>query len=638
MAVYKWMKKKKAILVTFVLTTLMASCPVSAQDQEDFTLDPLLVTSQRYEKRDLDIPAMVKVYTEEQLKNTGANTVVEALKFSEGIIYNSQAPNGQSVSSMTSKVAIRGQERGTLILIDGVPINLRNGYSLEDMPITDIEKIEVLKGGGAVLYGSDATGGVINIITKKQRTNSIKISAGSFDRQKHALSLQEGKFGFSYNYDKLGKVEHYGDVFTYVAATDTYKLNTYSNFKKSEKNMAGWKYQFDDNWSISQFYSTNQYGTQSIKYNNNQISSDTDYDTNQNRIFLRYEDEELKGTIFNNHRKIQSRKMGASTWAQNQDKTTGFDLQKQYELGQDKLIVGGSTQREFYDSGTAGTSTYDRMVYSVFANWNHPLSHVTDITIAARETWTGSEVNSNNYSKFTPQLQILHKLDHQTSIYTSVGQSFIMPTFAQLYGQTEQIKGDPNIKPQTGTHYEVGWKKINDSHAWRLAAFKYKIDDFISTNTSTDPWTTENENHKNHGIELSCDINGSNGWSFNWGITYQDLKLRKSTSAGNNTPWTNKYGNWMLNGGVNYSQDKWQASIMGNYLADRTLENNYKPKSVKPMLLTSMRVAYKPVVSQEIYLTVDNIFDRQDITTHSSAGSAYYTPERSFELGYRFTF
>lgn len=77
---------------------------------------------------------------------------------------------------------------------------------------------------------------------------------------------------------------------------------------------------------------------------------------------------------------------------------------------------------------------------------------------------------------------------------------------------------------------------------------------------------------------------------------------------------------------------------MGNYLADRTLVNNYKPKSVKPMLLTSMQVAYKPVIDQEIYLTVDNILDRQDITTHSSAGSAYYTPERSFELGYRFTF
>ncbi len=264
---------------------------------------------------------------------------------------------------------------------------------------------------------------------------------------------------------------------------------------------------------------------------------------------------------------------------------------------------------------------------------------MTDITISARETWTGSEENGHNYSKFTPQVQLLHKLDKKTSIYASAGQSFIMPTFAQLYGQTELIKGDPNIKPQTGTHYEVGLKKINDSHAWRLAAFKYKIDDFISTNTS-DPnqWYTENENQKNTGLELSCDINGPDGWSFNWGITYQNLRVQSTGSNGTSTPWVNKYGKWLLNGAVNYSKDKWTASLMSNYMADRTLENNYNPKSVKPMLITSMHIVYKPVKEQEIYLTVENLLNRKDITTHSSAKSAYYTPERSFEAGYRFIF
>ncbi len=198
-------------LTAVVLATMMFSGPVSAEELKNdetqgFTLDPMIVTAQRYEKKDLDIPAMVKVYTEEQLKNTGANTVIEALKFSEGIIYNSQGPNGQSIASMTSKVVIRGQEKGTLILIDGIPINLRNSYSLEDMPVDDVEKIEVMKGGGAVLYGSDATGGVINIITKKKRDNSVRVSGGSNNRQKHGLSLQTGKLGFSYNYDKLGKI------------------------------------------------------------------------------------------------------------------------------------------------------------------------------------------------------------------------------------------------------------------------------------------------------------------------------------------------------------------------------------------------------------------------------------------------
>ncbi|MEN6413580.1 MAG: TonB-dependent receptor [Veillonellales bacterium] len=635
----KMKSKPQTRLAALLMAALMVSGTAYAEtantnESREFSFDQMVITAQRYEKRDLDTPAMVKVYTEEQLKNTGANTVIEALKFSEGLIYNSQGPNGQSISTMTSKVVIRGQEKGTLILIDGVPMNLRGLYSLEDMPVDDVEKIEVMKGGGAVLYGSDATGGVINIITKKKRTDSVKFSGGSDDKQKHSLSLQAGKLGFGYNYDKLGKVDRYGEGFD----KKTGALTSYSDLKKSEKNMTSWNYQFDKNWSVSQLYSTDRYGYQTTSCKTGKLTTDNDYDTTQDRLFLRYDSPAVKGTIYNNYRTIRSSKLGSASWAQSEDKTQGLDLQKEFSFGTDKLIFGGSAQKEFYNSGTAGTKEYDRMVYSVFTNWNHPLSDMTNITLSARETWTGSEENDHNYSKFTPQVQLLRKLDKETSAYASVGQSFIMPTFAQLYGQTTQVKGDPNIKPQTGTHYEIGLKKINESHAWRLAAFHYKIDDFISTNTS-DPnqWYTENENQKDTGVELSCDINGTNGWSFNWGVTWQNLQVQ-SSSVKQNTPWVNKYGKWLVNGGVNYSKDKWTASLMGNYLADRTLENNYNPKGVKPMFLTSMRLAYKPVKEQEVYLTIDNLLDRRDVTTHSSATSAYYTPERSFELGYRFIF
>lgn len=62
---------------------------------------------------------------------------------------------------------IRGKRRGTMVLVDGIPLNVRTGYyDLDRINIADVERIEVVRGGGAVLYGSDATGGVINIITK----------------------------------------------------------------------------------------------------------------------------------------------------------------------------------------------------------------------------------------------------------------------------------------------------------------------------------------------------------------------------------------------------------------------------------------------------------------------------------------
>lgn len=70
---------------------------------------------------------------------------------------------------MTNKVVIRGVEKGTLVLVDGVPINQSGRYNLEDIPTDAVEKIEIVRGGGAVLYGSEASGGVINIITKEKK-------------------------------------------------------------------------------------------------------------------------------------------------------------------------------------------------------------------------------------------------------------------------------------------------------------------------------------------------------------------------------------------------------------------------------------------------------------------------------------
>ena len=64
-------------------------------------------------------------------------------------------------------------------MVDGVPMNFRSGYyDLDSLSIADVEKVEIVRGGGAVLYGSDTSGGVINIITKKKRTNSISAAVG----------------------------------------------------------------------------------------------------------------------------------------------------------------------------------------------------------------------------------------------------------------------------------------------------------------------------------------------------------------------------------------------------------------------------------------------------------------------------
>ena len=68
---------------------------------------------------------------------------------------------------MSAKILIRGNDKGTLVMIDGAPINMNNVYFLNTLPVEAVERIEIVKGASSVLYGSEASSGVINIITKK---------------------------------------------------------------------------------------------------------------------------------------------------------------------------------------------------------------------------------------------------------------------------------------------------------------------------------------------------------------------------------------------------------------------------------------------------------------------------------------
>lgn len=168
----------------------------------EYSLDEVTVTAMRYEAKDLDTPADVAVYSNAQLKATGAVNIVEALKYKEGIIYHSMGYQGQSWGNMTSQIIIRGVDNGTLVMINGVPVNLNGKYNLEQIPIESVERVEIVKGGGSVLYGSEAFGGVINIITKTKVDNTITVSGGT-NQQNHAVSFQAGKSSFNYTYGKI---------------------------------------------------------------------------------------------------------------------------------------------------------------------------------------------------------------------------------------------------------------------------------------------------------------------------------------------------------------------------------------------------------------------------------------------------
>lgn len=158
----------KGLLMTALITgsVIWGGTNVFAEELQEYSLDPMVITAQRMETKDLKTPAAVEVVTKEKIENSGAGSAYDVLQNALGIMSSAQGPNGAAMGSMTSKIIIRGVDKGTLVMVDGVPMNQDGKYNLEDIPSDMIEKIEIVRGGGSVLYGSEATGGVVNIITK----------------------------------------------------------------------------------------------------------------------------------------------------------------------------------------------------------------------------------------------------------------------------------------------------------------------------------------------------------------------------------------------------------------------------------------------------------------------------------------
>src|SRR4030043_2436458 len=140
---------------------------LSAQEKE-VTLEPVVVTATRDAQEIRKVPANVTVITREEIERSNAKATVDLLRYEVGLVVRDFTGNGK-----TATVDIRGLgETGplnTLVLVDGRRVNEidLSGVDWTQIPLDQIDRIEIIRGPGSVLYGDNAVGGVINIITKK---------------------------------------------------------------------------------------------------------------------------------------------------------------------------------------------------------------------------------------------------------------------------------------------------------------------------------------------------------------------------------------------------------------------------------------------------------------------------------------
>ncbi len=632
--------KKSAVLAMIAATSLTGGA--GAASEEIVQLNPIVVTAQRMEVDDLQTPAAVTVITGEELKRTGANTLFDALSFVPGITNFSYGPGGMDYGAMDSRVNIRGLERGALILVDGVPLNLNGKNTLDGIPMEVVDKVEVLKGSASVLYGADALSGAVNIITKKAQAPSTEVSVGvgNVGHSVYRISHGDSQFRFSISKEFFGGQNQTSPV--------RWDRKYFNNRDKSNKLNYSFSAQLMEGLSLKYLRSKadSTYGQINIS-NNLKQSQQYHYNDLKQNISLAYEKDDIEATLFYLDRKLygEGRNLYDLVYAPNKSNFKsmkyGIDILKKVEFNnKNVLTIGASGINEKYAGQSQENKDVraDRQSYALYGQFSHAISPNMDSILGARYQRIQDPVKNQNV--FTPQWQLLYRLNDDASMYVNVGKSFTMPalsdTFKKVEGKYSAISGK-NLKPEEGWNYEVGYKKITDEDSLKIAVYHMRFKNFFGWEKEVNEVTGEKYDvrinqgeFRNTGVEIEYKRMLSDRLKMEIGASFSNPKNQKKAGG----VWEQTYPKVQLTTGVNYSTEKWTTGIYLNYWTKRL--KNRDGGTNPDMISLNLSGEYRIGANDSCFLQVNNILDRRNVITNGAW--EYWDLPFNFTLTYRHKF
>lgn len=640
------MKKLLTYLLVLGICLTNPGLVLAAEDEiPSFDLNQVVVTALRVEKTDLDTPAAVTVLTKEDLKKTGTKNLMEALQFTEGLTFSGMVPGGQSWGGMNTKIIFRGVERGTLVMLNGVPLNMESKYNLEDIPLETIERVEVIRGAGTTLYGSEASGGVVNIITKKDLPPQTLLTyeAGNFGYDKKSLNWQNGQMGLTYVDEKTGKRDKFSD--SKASGTDSYSYG----YGGSDSKKIALSYKFNDKLNLNYSHGEKDY---SVLQNyvkgviNNKVSN---YDVKNNNFDLIYDDKEqqFKATAFYHDKKqiysqVFANPTKASTEQTDKYGNLGLDLQKTWQLNtKNTLLAGFSYKRDEYKLADFAVEkiNVNRNNYAFYVQDSYQANDKLTLILGGRQQLVRQNTQKNKeYNEFTPQFQSIYKINETTSWYTNVGKTFRLPNLKDLYDRDAQddsiVKGDSSLRPEKGWNYETGLKIIKPDYSFKVSLFKINMTDYltwVNRGTSANPaYYPVNHDFTNQGIEVDYKRKLDKKWSYSLGGSYSDPKSREE-----NKDWQREYGRVQLTGGLQYADSRFGSSLSLNYLAQR-VDPDDNSMALPDVFNVNLNCTYKVNADNRLTLSIDNLLDRENTANHKT--SKYYALPFNYRLAWETKF
>ncbi len=495
-----------------VLLLLAASFPglLQAEDTDTYELKPnLVVTPSRMVETLSDSLASVSVISREDIELSVAEDLFELLRLQPGVdIVRSGGPGAQT------SVFLRGSNSNhVLVLIDGVRVSSANtgAYVWEQLPLNQIERVEIVRGPRGSLYGSDSIGGVIQVFTRSSPDPYARVTGGSYD-----TAEIEGGLGYESENTRISVNAGYRHVdgfsaqnpngFSYHPDDDGYK-NANLGIKGSTQSSHGsWQYSFlglDGKSEFDQGVSDTRQYIASLGFDAS-FSADWDY-----QLLGGYTKEKL-------HSDFEFFTTGF--------KSKRFELswQNQYNTGQDSQLSFGL---DYYHENGQSRDTWDesRNNTGAFASYDHFFNRL-HLQLGGRY-----DDNSRFGNKFTGQAALGYDIGEDWQVLGSYGSAYRGPNLNEQFspGFGGLFAGNPDLDPESSRSGELGLRWQHDTIGmFSASAYRTDVNDLIAFNGELFQ-AINIDKARLKGIELEYSFSRTH-WELNANATFQDNKNRST--------------------------------------------------------------------------------------------------------------
>ena len=507
----------------------LSFCAFAAQAAETYKSEDVVVTASRVEQQLADVNMSVSVITSEQIQqDAGATTIADLLESTvPGIRVNNDG--GQGID----RIKIRGENSfRTVVMIDGQRISEQKSMSGVPLLIdpSQVERIEVIRGPASVLYGSDAIGGAINIITKKGGTKpiegSVSIGFNSSNNGKDgSAQIYGGTNGWKYRIGAAASANDNLDTpLGEMPNTDskTKSANAFLSYDIDPNKTVGVSFNYHDLEFMSADYTSPGFYVDVPEWERMRGAAFAEFkNISENFVRLR-----LDTALESNKKQMQNHVVMfgpymLDNFADNKLTTSSFNAQTDWQIGNAHYLIAGyefshdnlEAKSEAVGKvpsivpgvGMVPTSynkaeKYDgyQMRHAVFATMETTLAEDWVFNYGARYTWISNDIDIHNElagikdhrdgndGKVVFNVGASYKGFENLALRANWSQGYRYPLLQELYidtsmGSMGTTYANPDLKPETSDNFEIGARYSSGIIRVDAAIFYSDADDYITT-------------------------------------------------------------------------------------------------------------------------------------------------------------